>query len=58
MPPGKALSATGGGGVLSDKDGMVLHGCLPAIVGRFGIGKTREYKFAGVFENCFEAFLF
>ena len=52
VPPGKALPATGG--VLGDKDGMVLHGCLPTVVGRFGIGKTRDYKFAGMLEDFFE----
>jgi len=58
MPPGKALPATGGGGVLGDKDGMVFYRRLLAVIGGFGISKTRDYKFAGMLEDFFEAFLF
>ncbi len=54
VPPGKALPAAGGGGVLGDKDRMVLHGCLPTVVGRFCISKTRDYKFMGMLEGFFE----
>ena len=44
--------------MLGDKDGMVFYRRLLAVIGGFGISKTRDYKFAGMLEDFFEAFLF
>lgn len=57
MPFLQTVSAAGGGGVLGDKDGMVFHGRLSAVIRRIGGSKSFCDEVSGVVENNGHALL-
>jgi hypothetical protein len=58
MPFGKAGAAAGGGGVLSDEDGVPPHRSLLAVIGRMRGSQSAVYEVAGVIENGLHALRF